>query len=207
MPKLFNTILSVLKSTPASNPDADHLLIYGNSSDELFQRNSAGSISKITNDLIFFNALSVNFPAIAQVNTTRVPVTSWSFNVVAGKSYLIKVLATYQSVIATTGGSMGFTTSGGAVGTIRGYFAGDITNTATAAGFRSPLSAINTIGTTVNSFLTTTGTTLGQSQCFNVEAVFNCTTSGSVVVNWGTEISGSRSFLQAGSALIVNVLN
>jgi hypothetical protein len=159
------------------------------------------------NGIYFFNALSIDFPAIAQTNTTRVPVTSWSIPVIAGKSYLIEILSTYRSVVATTGGSMGFTTSGGAVGTIRGYFEGDLSNTFTAAGFRAPLSAINTVGTTTNSFLTTTGTTLGQSQCFNARAVFNCTTGGSVIVNWGTEIANSRAWLEAGSSLIVTLLN
>jgi hypothetical protein len=102
---------------------------------------------------------------------------------------------------------MGLITSGGAVGNIHGAFTGDITNATVATTLRGSLTTINTVNTTVNSFMTTTGGTAAGSQSFFIEAIFNCTTSGSIIVQWGTEVAASLAQLRTGSSLIVEVLN
>jgi hypothetical protein len=160
------------------------------------------------NGIYYFNALSSNFPTVAQVNTTRVNIPSWSFNVVAGKSYKIEIISSFTAAALTTGGSMGLITSGGAVGTIHGYFSADISAAAVATGLRSPLVAINTVNTTANSFMTSSGvssTTIPHT--FDCTAVFNCTTGGTVTIQWGSEVALSLASLLQGSSLIVKLLN
>jgi hypothetical protein len=159
------------------------------------------------NGINFFNALSSVFPAIAQTNTTRVNIPGWSFPVVASKSYEIKVLSTYTAAVNTTGGSMGLITSGGAVGNIHGYFEADVSSNVSAIGLKIPVTIVNTVNTTVNSFITSTSSTTGQAQSINLYAVFNCTTSGNINIQWGTEIANSLAQLRIGSSLIVNLLN
>lgn len=164
-------------------------------------------ISGTSNFPHYFNNISTNFPLTAQTNTTRVNVTGWGFNVQAGKSYKIEVIAIYTTAAATTGGSIGLITASGAVGNIAGRICGDITNVAAATALAAPLYAVNTINTTAGSFMTTSGLTASAQGSILIEAIFNCTASGSINVQWGTEVASSLAQLRAGSSLLVTLLN
>lgn len=202
------TLSSIFLSKIASavSGASNFINLYSKSDGFVYTKDTDGLERNISTQQ-FFNSLSAVFPAVAQANTTRVNVTGWSFPVVAGKSYEIKVRATYVTAINTTGGSMGLITSGGAVGNIHGKIEADIVNTATATGLKQPLYTINTVNTTAGSFMTSTGRTTGQPGSFTIDAVFNCTTSGDLNVQWGSEVSNSLAQIRSGSTLIINLLN
>lgn len=156
----------------------------------------------------FFNTLTTAFPATAQTNTTRVSIPGWSIPVFAGKSYKIEVFSTFTTAAPTTGGSMGFITSAGAAGNIHGSFFAGTSSAVSANSVEAPLYAINTSNVTAGSFMTSTGvnsTTIPHS--FKVEALFNCTASGSILIQWGTEVAASLAQLRIGSGVIVTKLN
>jgi hypothetical protein len=160
------------------------------------------------NGISFFNSLSANFPATAQTNTTRVNVPSWTIPVIANKSYKIEVIATFNTGALTTGASMGLITSGGAAGNIHGFMEADISDGTTATALRTPIHTINTVNTTVGSFMTSTAVgNIAIPHSFILSAVFNCTTSGTINVQWGTEVANSFARLRQGSSLIVTILN
>jgi hypothetical protein len=105
---------------------------------------------------------------------------------------------------------MGFTLSSipvAAAGNIVGHIEATIVNTGSATALRQSIYAVNTVNGTAGSFLTTTGMTLGGIGNFVADCVFTCTTGGTFVVNWGTEVANSGAFIRPGSALIVTQLN
>jgi hypothetical protein len=206
MPKQTISSIFLSKLATAVSGISNAINLYSKSDGFIYSKDTDGLERNISTPQ-YLNLLSAEFPATAQVNTTRVNVPGWTFSVVSGKAYKIEVISTYNSAVTTTGGSMGLITSGGATGTINGYFNADITNATVATGPKAPLHTINTVNTTAGSFMTTSGTVVVQPVSFTCTAVFNCTASGSVNVQWGTEVGGSRAFLRIGSALIVELLN
>jgi hypothetical protein len=196
----FNEISST--ATPASGLQS----VYAKPDGFLYGKNSTGTEYLLSNPIKYLSILSVAFPAVAQANTTRVSVTGWSFPVVAGKSYKIEINANYSTAAATTGGSLGFTLTT-AVGSIVGNIDATIVNTGSPTNLKQSIYAVNAINGSAGSFLTTTGMTLGGIGNFKSDCIFNCTTSGIFVVNWGTEVANSGAFIRPGSALIVTQLN
>lgn len=148
--------------------------------------------------------LASNFPATAQTNVTRVDVTGWNFNVVAGKRYRIEVFGTYQTAATTTGGSIGFYLPSGA-GTIRGFVSMAILQTDVSASIiTKSIHNINATATTANSFSTSTGVgVINSPHSVMAELEFTCTTSGVFRIQWGTEVANSLATLLANSKVIV----
>lgn len=150
------------------------------------------------------STLSSNF---SSTNTTRAAVTGWSAAVTAGKTYKLQVYATYQTAATTTGGSLGVVLTTG-VGNIHGSIRGSISAAAVATELAIPLRVINTVGTTAGSFLTTTGVNAINTPHFiGLEAIFNCTTTGTLQITWGTEIAASAAQLNLGSTFLITQLN
>ena len=153
------------------------------------------------------SANTFNKPLTADFSSTivtRANVGDWSFPVKAGKSYRVEIVASYQSVALTTGGSLGFILPTGA-GNIRGFVEGDIENTTVATTLRTPIRAINATNTTAGSFITTTGVgAINSPHSIHSVLTFNCTTSGTFQVQWATEVAASASRLNAGSTLFVS---
>ena len=204
MPKQTLSSIFLSKLATAVSGISNAINLYSKSDGFVYIKDTDGLERNISTPQ-FYNSLSVAFPAVAQLTTTRVDVTGWTFPVVAGKSYEIKVLTTYTTAAGGTGGSMGLITSGGAAGNIHGNIEADITNVSSATGVKTSLYAINAVNTTAGSFLTSGGLTgIGS---FTIDAVFNCTTSGNIIVQWGTEVAGNLAQLRVGSSLIVDLLN
>ncbi|MFN7422896.1 MAG: hypothetical protein ACK5QP_05825 [Chitinophagales bacterium] len=144
---------------------------------------------------------------VSRNSTARSNVSGWSIPVVAGKSYKIEIIGTYQSAATTTGGSIGLVTVG-AVGTIHGSFEMEISQTTSTTVLRTTLRAIGTSGTLAGSFITSTGVSAANSpHSIELTSVFNCTTSGTINVQWGSEVNASASQLNTGSVLMVTALN
>ena len=204
MPKASVNSILLPKQATVGAGDSTHVHLYAKTNGVVGIKN-ADNFERPINVPIFFNSLVAVFPAAAQANTTRVDVTGWTIPVIAGISYEIKILATYTTAAGGTGGSMGIITSGGAAGNIHGYYSADITNGTVATGLRAPLTQISTVNTLANSFMTSSGA--AGTDSFECNAIFNCTTSGNLIVQWGTEIALSGAFLRAGSTLIARNLN
>lgn len=152
------------------------------------------------------SANTFNKPLTADFSSTvvvRANIADWSFPVEAGKSYRVEVVASYQSAVTTSGGSLGFVLPTGA-GNIHGFVEGDIANTTVATTLRTPIRSINATNTTAGSFITTTGVgVINSPHSIHSVLTFNCTTSGTFQVQWATEVAASASRLNAGSAMYV----
>jgi hypothetical protein len=140
------------------------------------------------------------------INTTLSNVTGWTFPVVTGKNYSIEIIADYQTVVTTTGGTLGVNLSTGA-GTIRGKFDGEIVQTTGATGLRASIRAIGA-NALAGSFMTTTGVgTINSPHYIGGKLIFSCVTSGTLNVSYNSEVAASASQLNAGSTLIYKLLN
>lgn len=156
---------------------------------------------KVPSANTFNKALTADFSSTVVV---RANIADWSFPVEAGKSYRVEVVASYQSAVTTSGGSLGFVLPTGA-GNIHGFVEGDIANTTVATTLRTPIRAINATNTTAGSFITTTGVgAINSPHSIHSVLTFNCTTSGTFQVQWATEVAASASRLNAGSTLFVS---
>ena len=142
----------------------------------------------------------------ANVSSTvvaRSNITEWAIPVTAGKSYRVEVVAAYQTAALTTGGSLGFVLPTGA-GTIRGLADGGIVNTPSAKTLHQPINVVNAVNTTSGSFFTTTGVGVVNSpHPMRVVAAFVCTTSGTLQLQWGSEVAASAAQINAGSTMYV----
>jgi len=148
--------------------------------------------------------LSANF---ASTSTTRAAVTGWTFACGAGKTYMIEIIADYQSVATTTGGSMGFVLTSGS-GTIRGFMEADISQSTVATMLRSPIRAISNSNTLAGSFMTSSGVSVMNSpHSWYALVTLTCTVTGVFVVQWGSEVAGSSTQLNANSSMIITTLN
>lgn len=136
--------------------------------------------------------------AFSSTSVARETVTGWTVAVEAGRTYRMRVLATYQTVAASTGGSLGLAGVGAAAGTLAGEIRGGTMHTATATNeLVVPVAALGA------SLTTTSVAAINTPHHVSMDVVFYCTASGSVSVQWGTEIAGSAAQLNAGSALFV----
>ncbi len=139
------------------------------------------------------------------INTTitRTTVSGWTFAVTAGKNYRVEIIASYQTAVVTTGGSIGFILSSG-TGTIRGIMNGEIAQTTVATGVRTTIRAIDATNTTAGSFMTTTGVgVINSPHYIGGILAFTCTTSGVFEVQFASEVAASSAQLNTGSLLLV----
>lgn len=147
--------------------------------------------------------LTSTFPTVAQANVTRVNIPGWNFNVVAGKTYRVEIIASYQAAALTTGGSMGVVLNSG-TGTIHGFMEGEILQTVSAGGLKTSIRAVSTSNTLAGSFMTTTGVGVIKSpHSWYGLFTFKCITSGVLQLQWGTEVANSLASLLSGSIVLV----
>jgi hypothetical protein len=179
-------------------------VVLGAKNDSLWLKNSSGDELNLAPTKHYI--LGSAFPSISN---TRANITGWSFSVEAGKSYTVEIIASYQTAVATTGGSMGFVLSGGGVGTIRGYVESlNTQGTLNSIALKTGITAINTVNTTANSFHTSASVGLANSpHSWYAKLNFTCTTSGTFSVQWATEVATSSAQLNAGSVMSVTKLN
>lgn len=122
--------------------------------------------------------------------------TPMTATVVAGRTYKINMLGTYQTAATTTGCIIGLSGAGGVVGTLVGRASGSISASAVATELAIPLTTLSGAGST----LTTTGVSvINTPHWVELSAVFTCTTSGTVSLVFGSEVAASAAQLNAGS--------
>ncbi len=140
-------------------------------------------------------------------STTESAVTGWSFAVTAGKAYRVEVVGLYQTAATTTGGELGFFLTNSGVGTIAGSAEGAIVSTAAATSLSQQIRAIGAADLAGSNLITTGVTAINSPHYIKATVVFICTVSGTFNVGWASEVNASASQLNAGSALIYQVLN
>lgn len=147
-----------------------------------------------------FLNLASNF---SSTSTTEAAVTGWSFSVTNGKTYRIEVIADYQTAATTTGGKLGISLTT-ATGTVRGFAAGAVSQSAVATELKIPIRATSGTGST----LTTSGVSVINSPHYiGLDITFTCTGTGTFNIVWGTEVASSAAQLNANSSLIYQALN
>lgn len=127
--------------------------------------------------------------------------TAWTHSVVSGKSYTFKVYGSYQTIALTTGAKLAVTGSGGVVGTIHGYAWGAINRGAVATELKASL---YTYAGAAGAFILTTAVSpINSPHNIGMDFVFNCTTSGTLSIQFATEVAASTAQLNIGSSLII----
>lgn len=145
--------------------------------------------------------------AFSSAVVARANVTGMSFAVTAGKKYSIFLIGDYQTVITTTGGSIGFVLTSG-TGTIKGSVTMSVSQGTTNTNQTTTIRAINATNTTAGSFITSTGVSVINSpHYFSAELIFDCLTTGIFQLQYASEIAASASQINAGSVMIIETLN
>jgi len=143
----------------------------------------------------------------SSTSTTRANVTGMSFAVTSGKKYKITLMGCVQTAATTTGGSIGFVLTSG-TGTICGFITMAISVSTAATDLTTTIRAINATNTTAGSFITSSGVSvINTPHYFTSELIFDCVTSGVFQLQFGTEVAASAAQINAGSTMIVEVLN
>jgi len=148
--------------------------------------------------------LASNF---SSTSVSEAAVTGWTFSVTSGKAYRVEVTALYQTAATTTGGELGFFLTASGAGTIAGSAEGAIVSTAAATSLSQQISAIGAADAAGSNLITTGVTAINSPHYIKSTVVFTCTVSGTFNVGWATEVAASAAQLNAGSALIYQVLN
>jgi len=131
----------------------------------------------------------------------------FTFSVVAGKVYKFDLTGTYQTELITTGIRIGVYLSGGATGTIGGYFYGAIDNTAAATELKSTIRAIGASALAGSNLITTGVAPIDQPHSIGAEFYFSALTSGVIDFEMASEVATSNSQFNIGSTLIIKTLN
>lgn len=130
-----------------------------------------------------------------------------NINLTAGKLYKLTLLGKYQSVATTTGIKVGFVAPSGTynvTGTLKGLVSINTSNTEQHCSIHT----INTSSITVGSFILTTGVGAVNTPHFVGGEIFiECLTSGQIRLQLASEVAGSSTQLNAGTALILKQLN
>lgn len=166
--------------------------------------NAKGLITSASNGSAGGGPTFINLAAnFSSTSTTPAAVTGWNFTVTTGITYRITVIAGYQTAATTTGGILGVSLTT-ATGSVRGFAAGSVSQSAVATELKIPIRATSGAGST----LTTSGVSVANSPHYiGLDITFTCTGSGTFSIVWGTEVSTSAAQLNQNSSLIYQALN
>ncbi len=135
-------------------------------------------------------------------------VNSWSHTVVAGKTYRFRVIGLHQAAALTTGIRLSVLPTT-AVGTVVGIAWGGLGQGSLATGLEAGLFTVATSATVwpVGSTLLTTGVGVINSPHHNgMDFLYTCTTSGTLNIQFASEVAAAAAQMNIGSVLIVDEL-
>lgn len=139
-------------------------------------------------------------------STTLTDVNDWSFSVTSGYQYRIQIIAAYMTATATTGGEIAIYCLNSASGTIRGYWEGGVSNATVATELKAPVYAIGASNAAGSKIITSAVSSTTGDHYIGGDMVFTCTASGTVRIQWASEVAASAAMLRKNSALIVTRL-
>ena len=150
---------------------------------------------------------------LAHSNATVTPTTiastitdvDWVHTLVAGKMYRFEVFGLVQTIGLATGVRVNLLGAGGLAGTVAGNFTGAI---AQATGATNLEATIFSFANAAGSFILTTAVNpINAPHMLKAEFVFNCTTGGTLAMQFASEVAASTAQMNAGSVMIVQQLN
>ena len=155
----------------------------------------ATSDATTVNNAVSGNTFQSTVLSTAFSTTSNVRSTVATIPVVAGGTYRIQLVGTFQTSIITNGASIGLGTSG-AAGTVQGY-------ASMAASAAVTATEVNVAFTSLTSSITTGSVSAANTpHWLAMDVVFVCTTGGSVLVQFGSELALNAAQLNAGTAII-----
>lgn len=185
------------------------------STDFVLGTNAAGDVKRFLMSALrnVWRTVYVLTAAHSNSTTTSTTITdgttAWSHSVVAGKTYRFSVTGTYQTAALTTGMRMSVLPTN-AVGSINGFGVGAIAQAAGSTGLEVTLFApatSTTVWPTGSSLLTTAVNPINSPHHVYLEFIYRCTTSGTIALQFASEVATSAAQLNLGSALVVEELN
>jgi len=154
----------------------------------------SGSINRaqsLTGKYVLDNTLA----AAVSNSSNTVYTTIWSIDAIAGETYKLEMIGTYQTVITTTG--IKIKLGGTAVCNVAGKMYGGISNAAVATELSIPTSSMT-------SELVTTGVAVANTPHFiGADIIFKCTTSGTINITMASEVNTSAAQLNIGTTAVI----
>ncbi len=150
---------------------------------------------------------------LAHTNSATTPTTiasaaidiDWVHTMVEGKMYRISIFGLYQTVGLATGGRINLLGAGGLAGTVAGSMWGAIAQATSATVLET---VIYSFANAAGSFLLTTAVNpINAPHTIGAEFVFNCTTGGTLAIQFASEVAASAAQMNAGSIMVVDQLN
>jgi hypothetical protein len=196
---------------PGANPDSAHVYVGIDSVDGLlYLKNSAGTVTKyptLADVLVYINDLqaqidvwqeyitTADLTSTSNVTLTNVP--ELGFSAVAGKSYYLEYTVRFRSNTATTGLVVTLNTSTTAVGTVAAMVNMPVAVDGTAALFSGSISTLGdlVIGPSVE--------VINTDYICNIKGVFECTTSGTFIPQFRSEINANTVTFRKGSIALI----
>ncbi len=124
---------------------------------------------------------------------------------VAGKTYRFTIFGLYQTVGLGTGARLNLLGAGGLAGTVAGSMWGAIAQGTVATGLETTIfSFANAAGSFI---LTTAVNPINAPHTIGAEFVFDCTTGGTLSLQFASEVAASAAQMNPGSIMTVQLLN
>ena len=203
MPNIIKIKRKTLSGAPLPLELQEGEMCYNLADKVLWIRNADNTLTSLNYVNEFFKVLPADVTSNVTVRST---VADFNFNVTAGKTYVVDFIGCYNTSVVTTGGSLGLTTNG--TMTVKGKIEADISASPVSTGLKAPLYAINNVAVTAGSFLTSTGVSaINTPHSFTFTCTLAVTVSGTVNLQWGSEVALTNAVLMAGSLLGVRQIN
>jgi len=150
---------------------------------------------------------------LAHSNATITPTTiastiadvDWVHTMVAGKIYSFDIFGLYQTIGLGTGARLNLLGAGGLAGRVAGYMRGSI---AQATGATNLEAVIYSFANAAGSFILTTAVNpINAPHMMIGSFIFECTTAGTLAIQFASEVAASAAQMNAGSFMTVTLLN
>ena len=164
---------------------------------QLVQNNRLDALE--STDAKWLELIKTSADQLTNSNTTLTNITDLQFSATSGKTYYIEMTLVFRTAATTTGLAFTLGTSDTAAGDMRAQVNIPIAIDGTAAIYGGNITALGDIviatgvQTAVSNFIAT------------VRGVFICTTSGTIVPQFRSEVSGSNAAIAIGSVALVRI--
>ena len=133
--------------------------------------------------------------AAVSKSSNTVYTTIYSIDAIAGETYKLEMIGTYQTAITTTG--IKIKLGGTAVCNVAGKMYGAITSVAAAT-------ELSIVASSMTSELITTGVNVANTPHFiGADIIFKCNTSGTINITMASEVNASAAQLNIGTTAVI----
>lgn len=157
-----------------------------------------GQINQIITDMSVWNELITTADIIVNSNVTLTNVTELQFSAVAGRTYYLEYTIRFRSAATTTGITLTIGTSNTAAGSISCQVNLPVAADGTAALYTGSITALGDVVTSPS-----VATIQPDWYTANIKGSFICTTSGTVLPQFRSEVNGSNINFGTGSIALI----